>query len=546
MSSKESFTELEELPGGKQEMHKAVSIFHLVCISFFYVCAGPFGQGEAIAAGGPKLTFIFTLVVPIVFSIPLSLISSEQASRMPMCGGCSEWGLILGKFMCTVNIYVRTLCSLFDNAIYPVMVCDYLDGLVPGMDKVGYRTIVILLANAFVVIINVAGLQTVGVVSFILFLILIMPFFFFFCFGASEIDGSRVFADKAPEYGEADWSLMLSTLIWQYCGFDTIAALAEETKNPKRTFPIALCITVLLVTLVYLLPTVVGVSVEPDLTLWETDAFSDVAWELPYCGSGWLSYWISVAGVISGLQLLNIAISCTGRETYAGAILDAFPFAYYLGKLHKNMKGEPLPIISLVLMSVLTIPFAYFDFTFLVEWSGFLTVLQQLIQVASYIACKFPRCIRKMKRERALIYARVERIELSSIDAATQLSKADQESLEDDNRIEEEEDLSNKFVVPWGWWGVALTCIPICAISIFLIYTEGWQSIVISVACVIALFILKGIEIGVLYLISLCRRKNARLRRGNHAQFQYQESSSSTEQDSISSSSSTTTKSTKT
>ncbi|OHT08032.1 putative Amino acid permease [Tritrichomonas foetus] len=518
MSEDES-TRVAEPHEGK-EMHKAVSVFHLVCISFFYVCAGPFGQGEAIAAGGAKWTFVFTLLIPVIFSAPLALISSEQASRLPMCGGCVEWGFILGKIVGYINTYVRTLCSIFDNAIYPVMVCDYLDGLVPGMDNVGYRTIVVLLSNIIVLGINIAGLETVGVTSFILTFIIITPFILFFAFGASEMTADKVFADKPEEYGEVDWALLLSTLIWQYCGFDTIAAISEETKNPKRTFPLALGITIFIVTCVYLLPTVSGLSVEPDLDAWESGAFSDIAWLLPHCGSGWLSYWISVAGVVSALSLLNIAVLCTGRETYAGALLDAFPFSKYLGKLNNNMKGEPLPIVSLVVMAVFTIPFSFFDFTMLVEWSGLLTVIQQLIQIASFIACRFPNWVRRMKRERAIISARVEKVELSSIDASRDVSKADQESLEEDAKridLPEEddgiEDLSDKFVIPGGWIGVTIVLVPITAVSIFLCVVSGWMSLVISVAMVVAMFILKGIEIGVYYLIHMCKRKRARARR---------------------------------
>lgn len=497
-----------------QEMHKAVSILHLVCIAFFYVCAGPFAQGEAIAAGGAKWTFVFTVLVPIVFSIPLALISSEQASRLPSCGGCTEWGLILGRFMGITNTYVRSLCAIFDNAIYPVMACDYLASLIPQMNKLLYRTIVVLLANALVLIINIAGLETVGSVSFILAVIIIVPFFLFFCFGASQMTVAKVFADKHSIYGPVDWSLLVSTLIWQYSGFDTVAALSEETKNPKRTFPIALSITIIIVLLVYLLPTISGLSVEPDLSEWESAAFSDISKKLPHCENGWLAYWISIAGVFSALSLLNIAISCTGRETYAGALLDAYPLSRYLGRLDNNMKHEPLPIVALVLMSVLTIPFSFFDFSLLVEWSGLLTVLQQMIQIAAFIALRFPSMVKRMKREQAILRARIESVELSSVNASQQVSIAENQSLEDNEHADDDDfDLSDKFVIPGGWIGVTVVCIPLTAICIFLCVVQGWMSLVISLAMIVAMWLLKGIEIGIKKIITSCKRKSARSRR---------------------------------
>lgn len=498
------------------EMHKGVSILHLVCISFFYVCAGPFGQGEAIAAGGAKMTFIFTLLVPIVFSIPLALISSEQASRLPSCGGCAEWGFILGRFMGITNTYIRTLCSIFDNAIYPVMVCDYLTTLIPKMDTIWCRTIVVILSNALVIIMNISGLETVGSVSFIFTIVIVLPFFLFFCFGASQMTIDKVFADKPKQYGPVDWSILLSTLIWQYSGFDTVAALSEETKDPKRTFPIALSITILLVTLVYLLPTVSGVSVEPDLDVWKSVAFSDISKKLPLCSNGWLAYWISVAGVFSALSLLNIAISCTSRETYAGALLDAFPFSQFLGRLDNNRKHQKLPIVSIVFMSVMTIPFSFFDFSLLVEWSGLLTVIQMMIQIAAYIALRFPSMVNKMEKEEASLRVRADNVELTSHESLAVMSRPDINSNEDDgikgnDEQEEKEDLSDKFIVPGGWFGVVAVCLPLTAISIFLCFVEGWESLVISAAMVAGMFLIKGIEIGIKKMIICCKSSNTKV-----------------------------------
>lgn len=149
----------------------------------------------------------------------------------------------------------------------------------------------------------------------------------------------------------------------------------------------------------------------------------------------------------------------------------------------------------------------------LVNWSGFLTVIQQLIQVAVYIALRFPKMVKRMKREQAILRARVESVELSSIDASAQVSRAEQQSLEMDTNDDDIEDLSNKFVVPGGWFGVALVCVPITGLSLFLCVEEGWESLVITIAMVIVMFILKGIEIGIKKLIVKCKRRKARARR---------------------------------
>ena len=152
---------------------------------------------------------------------------------------------------------------------------------------------------------------------------------------------------------------------------------------------------------------------------------------------------------------MNIAISCTARETYAGALLDAFPLSRFLARLDSNMKKQKLPIVSIVFMSVMTIPFSFFDFAILVEWSGLLTVIQQMIQIAAYIALHFLLMVKKMKKEEAALKTREENIELTAYDSIARMSRPDIDSIEDKelNRNEEddEENLTEKFVGSALW-----------------------------------------------------------------------------------------------
>jgi amino acid transporter len=462
------------------ELKKKASLLHLISIAFFYVCAGPYGQEEVIGAGGARLAFIATIVVAIVYSLPLALTSSELASRMPACGGAVEWGQVLGKFMSWVNSYIRFSCSLFDNATYPVMVFDYLNAIIPGMNLWYWRLTVSILANVFAVVCNLLGLDIVGWTSFALCFVILSPFALFVGFGAEFMTVDRVFAPYPKEMGEPKLGLLLSALIWQFSGFDTVAALSDEVSNPRRNFPMGMFLTVLMVMIVYLLPTIVGVSREPDLEQWESGSWSTVARELPYCSNGWLSFWISLAGACSSLSLLNVALSCTGRELYAGANLDSFPFSSFLRKMHLNFRDDPAPIRSIVMMSLFTLPFSLFDFSWLVEWSGLLTVISQFIQIAIFTLCRFPCYLERLKSK-----------EDQSLAGYTAMGIVEAD----------ERKLSDKFLIGWGWIGVILCEVPLFLISILLCVLEGWQSFLIVAAIITALFTLKGFEVGVIWII---------------------------------------------
>jgi amino acid transporter len=467
-------------------LRQSVSIFHLASIAFFLICAGPYGQEEAISAGGALLVFIGMLVIPIIYALPMALMSSELSNRFPACGGCVEWAIVLGKKMAVFNSYLRNLSCLFDNALYPVMVADYLCVLIPGMDEWYWRLLVCLLSNCFAVGCNVFGLEAVGWSSFVLSFVILCPFALFTGFAARFMSPDRVFARFPEDEDGPDYALLLATLIWQFAGFDTVGALSEEVQNPRRTFPIAMFLTVAIITTVYLLPTIAGVSAEPDLEKWESGSFASIAKELPHCSNGWLSSWISLGGAVSSLSLLNAALSCNGRELYASAKLKAYPFSGWLSTMDLNLRGDLCPIRAIVVWAVLTLPFSLFDFSMLVEWSSLLMVMGQFVQVAIFIVCRVPclrdRCAKKKE-------------ESSSMPSYTIMAPANDQQM----------DGEDKFLVGGGWIGVGLVSVPVVLISGLLCVLQGWESLVVSAALVIGMYILNLIDHGVKKLIAYCR-----------------------------------------
>jgi amino acid transporter len=479
-------------------LHKTVSIFHLISLCFFLVSAGPFGQEEAMHAGGALYTFIATITIPFVFSLPLALISSEQATRLPACGGAVEWGLVLGKFGAHVNCYVRFLRSLSDNALYPVMVFDYLAQAIPAMDEWYWRLLVTFLSVGFAILCSVFGLEAVGWASFILGIVILLPFVLFIGFAAKLMTPARVFAKYPKEAGEPDLALLLSTVIWQFSGFDTVAAVSEEVANPRRTIPLAMFATVVLVTLVYLLPTMAGFAVEPDVNLWESGSFASAARKLPYCENGWLTFWLSISGAGASLSLCNVALSCTGREYYAGASFDAFPLSKYIAVLWTNFKGDPMPLKGILVMSALTVPFALLGFDWLVQWSGYLGVMTQVIQAIIFLLLRSQWYMNKIA-SRGIRKFEEGALEGSS-DTAGYTAGNDVISIE---RVVDD----NKFIIAGGWPVAILVVAALFASSGVLCYVSGWESLVVSVVLVIAMFALKGIEIGIVKLVKWCRSK---------------------------------------
>ena len=103
----------------------------------------------------------------------------------------------------------------------------------------------------------------------------IAPFAVLFAVGLPELDTS---VWTRPCSHPIHWGTFLSVLLWNTSGYDSVGALAAEVRQPARDFPIAMVSTIVLVTLVYILPLSVAISLdEANLAKWTDGHFTRVA-----------------------------------------------------------------------------------------------------------------------------------------------------------------------------------------------------------------------------------------------------------------------------
>jgi amino acid transporter len=464
-------------PGDTATHLRPLNAVHLAAVLFIYSSSGPFGQGPILAAGGPRWAFVGVLALPWVYSLPLALMTCEQASRFPFCGGCVHWAFSLGRVVGHLNAMLRFLTNAFDNPMYPILAADFIGQAVPELvhDQL-CRTVLYVPMLLAVVGLNLIGIQ--GVSSFAIFVIVfvLLPFVLFFFLATPGMSASVIFAP--PQQGSLDIGVMFTSLYWGYSGFDTVASLAAEVKPDRSLFRRAYFGTLVVVCVMYIASgfAASAITTDPD-TLYDLD-YGMLSLSLPYCESGWLALWIRLAGFLSSMGTFLVAIAMTSREFYAGSIFGSFPFSAQIRRLAKTLGGETSPIVAMFLMTLFTIPFSYSDLTWLGEWSGILTVMQVLVQCAAFVAMRFP------ERVDAMMNARGD-------------CKSEQwgEGMPDDQA----------FVLPWGWVGVALVVVPLVGVSGYLIYDTGWSAVVIMIAMLAGMSLLKGAEVGVMELIGRWR-----------------------------------------
>jgi amino acid transporter len=297
----------------------------LVAATFFMVAGGPYGLEDIIGKAGYGRALLLILLVPLVWSLPTSLMVGELASAIPAEGGFYAWVLrALGEFWGFQEAWLSLAASVFDMAIYPVIFVTYLSQLEPSWTH-GYKGMLWKLAVvAACTVWNLRGAKAVGDGSVGLGCLLMSPFVVMiglgFWRGFSLHAGLGALSLHAGT-AEQDMAGAVSVCLWNYMGWDNASTVAQEVENPTRTYPRAMLIAAGLVALTYALPlAAVALAGMP------AEAFSTGAWVAAakvLGGAGWLGAGLALAvvagGMINGGGMFNSLMMSYTRLPFAVA-----------------------------------------------------------------------------------------------------------------------------------------------------------------------------------------------------------------------------------
>lgn len=161
-------------------------------------------------------------------------------------------------------------------------------------------------------------------------------------------------------------AISLGGIMFSYLGIQPIVSAASEAKNPSRTVPLALVLSILAATAFYLLLQISFVGAIPGNMLsggWSgiEGQFSTPFFEIvTMLGMGWVATFVLIDAVISPTGTLNVFMSTSSRIAYGWARNKTF-FKVF-AKIHEKT-GAPRPATWLALcMGVFwTMPFPSWD-----------------------------------------------------------------------------------------------------------------------------------------------------------------------------------------
>jgi amino acid transporter len=318
----------------------------LIAATYFMVSGGPYGLEDILGEAGYGRALLLLALIPLVWSIPTSLMVGELASALPEEGGYYRWvRRALGQFWGFQEAWLSLAASVFDMAIYPVIFVTYLGRIEPAWTANGRGTWWALAVVVICAAWNLRGARAVGEGSVGLFCLLLAPFVVLTVVGLwrglAAHHGLGVFR-MVPSPG-MDLAGAVSVTLWNYMGWDNASTVAQEVVEPQKNYPRAMIASAALVAVTYVLPLAAVALAGIPADRFSTGAWTDAAREVV---GPWLALAVVVGGTINGFGMFNALMMSYTRVPYALAEEGLLPKVVAL----KTKAG--VPWVSVLLCSV--------------------------------------------------------------------------------------------------------------------------------------------------------------------------------------------------
>lgn len=233
--------------------------------------------------------------------------------------------------------------------------------------------------------VNTRGIKESGKIQLITTVIKVLPLLFIILFGIFFFK-----IDNLPAFnltGESDFTTLstVATLtLYAFLGIECATIPAEDIKNPDKTIPRATMLGTIIVTLLYILGTIVLFGILPLDILQNSPApFAEAA---KIISGDYGGYFVAIGVIISGIGVLNGWILITGQISMATAKDNLFPDFFK----KENKKRAPVNgfIIGGVLSSIVML-MNYSEglveqFKFIIQLTTLVVLLPYLFTAASY------------------------------------------------------------------------------------------------------------------------------------------------------------------
>lgn len=445
MAEKNGDAKIISAEAGK--LKRGLTLIPLSGLIYFTVCGGSFGIEPLVGYAGPGLALLLIALTPIIFSLPNLLIVRELQTMMPAQGGYYHWiKRAFGPFAGFLAGWNNWVVSWLDVSIYPVFAALYLSAFIPALDtgtvlfgielSAGFlQWLVAVVMIWFVAWLQIRGSRATGLFTNSLGVFMIIPLGIlallgFYAWFKSGVTPALPFLPGGEEvnFGSltAAFSTGLFVVMWNYMGWELPSAAGDEVVEPRKTYPRAMAIVLVLAILTYALPVVGslygGAGEDGRYAIWGIEASDEEAgiiadvegygvtaeqidgwgvsgstdatgWEFPQIGQAVAAkitgsaesplaiFMVTILTISAVLSMTGLFIgNSLGGSRVPFALAEDGMFPRWMVKVHPKHGS---PYIAILVVSVIYTLFATNAFEFLVVADVFMQLLVVLAEVAA-------------------------------------------------------------------------------------------------------------------------------------------------------------------
>ena len=325
-----------------KKLERSLSLTSVIAISI----GGMLGSGifvlPGLAAAKTGSSVWLAYLLAAVCILPAALSKSELATAMPSSGGTYVYiERAFGPLMGTISGIGLWLSLLLKSSFALVGFGAYLAIIVninPGFTK--YFALFFLLIILFL---NIFGVKKVGKVQIVVVSISLISLTLILIFGLPNVSPELL----DPFLIDGNFGL-ISTVAFvyiSYAGVTKVAAIAGEIKNPSKNLPLAMILSLTIITVIYVFVAFVLVGNIPLESL-KTD-IRPIYTVANLLGGTNIGYIAAGIGVITLISMANSGVLASSRFPFAMAIDKLLP--NFIGKVHSKYLT---PVVAIVITCI--------------------------------------------------------------------------------------------------------------------------------------------------------------------------------------------------
>jgi amino acid transporter len=335
--------------------------------------------------GGPHI--LYAWLAGAVLALCDGLVYAQLGAALPGSGGpylylreaYRPFGL--GALMGFLFIFQVILIAPLSIASGAVGFADYLRFFWTSMSPATHDVVAAAVALGMTALLY-RNIRDVGRLSVVMLAIVALTVGWVIAVGVWQFSAAQAF-DFPPEARTLDGALVARIgavallAMYNYGGYNNVCNIAEEIRDPARTVPRAIVLSILLVVALYIVMSTVIIGVIPWAEAAQTRTIASVFIARTFANpeSGRIA-----AVVMTGLILFVTASSLYGvilgysRIPFAAAREGQF-FTVF-GRIHPT---KHFPHVSLITLGVLSVPFCFFSLGQIVNWLILVQIVSQFV-----------------------------------------------------------------------------------------------------------------------------------------------------------------------